>query len=183
MIDKKCFPIGGIKFSEERVHFSICRPHKEQTTINDFLQQISNKQVTIPFLCHSFNNTRSKTCFCVSTKDVAAINEIIHSSFSEKLISNSQTNIASVTIFPHKNNMTLVTMVMEIMEELGLPVYSFSTSISALVFNTDFHQLEIIASRLTESFDLPANHSPFHPEFELRQPRNSTESENLPWKP
>ena len=183
MVETSSFPIGGIKFSEERVHFSIRRPHNEQAMINDLLQQISNKQVTIPFLCHSSKTTSSKTCFCVSAGDVAIINEIIHHSFSEKYKVNSQANVASITIFPHKNNMTLASMVMCLMEGLQLPVYSFSTSISALVFNTDFHQLENIAHHLTDVFELPQNHSPFHPEFQLRQPRSIAESENLPWKP
>jgi hypothetical protein len=183
LIDKRKVPIGGIKFSEERVHFSICCPYNEQATINDILQHISKKQVNIPFLCHLSGRSSSKTCFCVSAGDVELIPDIVHFSYNEKLSISHHRNVASITIFPHRNNLTLVPMVMCLMEGLQLPVYSFSTSISALVFNTDFHLLELLTHHLTDIFDLPDNHSPFHPEFQLRQPRSSSESEDLTWKP
>ncbi|TKB09007.1 hypothetical protein [Desulforhopalus sp. IMCC35007] len=183
MIDTRKVPIGGIKFSEERVHFSICCPYNEQATINDILQHISKKQVTIPFLCHLSGSSGTKTCFCVSAGDVELISDVAHFSCDKNLSISCQRNVASITIFPHRNNLTLVPLVMCLMDGLQLPVYSFSTSISALVFNTDFHLLELLAHHLTDVFDLPDNHSPFHPEFQLRQPRSSSESEDLTWRP
>lgn len=162
--------IGGIKFSDERAHFTLVCPHQEQTVINEFLQHITNRQVNIPFLCSSQEGPNIRTCFCVSAKDGSTISEIIqHSSFQKQEFS-THLKVGSLTIFPHKNDVVFVAIVMSLMERLGLPVYSFCTSISALVVNTRLQQLPDIADQLMDIFQLPENHSPFYPEFQLCQP-------------
>jgi hypothetical protein len=166
-------PIGGIKFSDERAHYTIYRPLSEQATINDFLQRITHKQVNISFLCHTLEGVFSRTCFCVSIKDIPSISEIINDSSLNEVDIATQLQVGSITIFPHRNDITLIAVIMSLMESLELPVYSFCTSISALIYNTRFIELENIANHLTDICELPENHSPFHPEFQLRQPRNS----------
>lgn len=165
--------IGGIKFSEERAHFTIHCPHSKKTNIDALLQLISDKQINIPFLCHAAEPTSTRTSFCVSAKDAPLLSEIITCTTIEKGEIISHYQVGSITIFPHKNNFRLIAIIMSLMESLQLPVYSFATSISALIFNTQYGQLCNIAKQLTEIFELPENHAPFHPEFQLRQPRTS----------
>lgn len=81
--------------------------------------------------------------------------------------------VGSLTIFPHKHDVAFVTAVMSLMERAEAPVYSFCTSISALTVNTRLQQLPEIAHQLMEIFQLPENHSPFYPEFQLSQPHTS----------
>jgi len=168
---KEKIPIGGIKFSEERIHYTISCLNNSQATINDFLQHIHNKQVNIPFLAHASLEHSKKTCFCVSTKDGQLIDEIVESAQTIPLEITTQHRVGSVTIFPHKKDFTFIAIIMSLLESLPLPVYSSCTSISAYVFNTNRDGLETIATDFTEIFALPDNHSPFNPEFQLQQPR------------
>ena len=171
MAFKEKIPIGGIKFSEERVHYAISCLNEPQATIKYFLQHIHNKQINIPFLAHTNLDAFNKTCFCVSKKDAPLITKIVESSSDIPLNIVAQQQVSSVTIFPHKKDLTFVAIIMSLLESLPLPVYSSCTSISAYVFNTNSDALQTIASEFTGIFALPENHSPFHPEFKLHQPR------------
>jgi hypothetical protein len=170
---KDKLPIGGIKFSEERVHYTISRKHSTVTSINELLQRIHKKQINIPFLCHSSLADADKICFCVSTNDADSVTEIIKHSTDIKQDISTHHQVGSVTIFPHKKEITFIAIVMSLLESLPVPVYSSCTSISAYVFNTNMCDLQTIAKELTKVFKLPENHSPFYPEFQLRQPRSS----------
>ncbi|BHH83852.1 hypothetical protein [Desulforhopalus sp. 52FAK] len=171
MTFKEKIPIGGIKFSEERIHYAVSCLGDTQATIKNFLQHIHNKQINIPFLAHTSFGDSTKTCFCVSKKDAPLITKIIESSPDIPLDITTQQQVTSVTIFPHKKDLTFVAIIMSLLESLQLPVYSSCTSISAYVFNTESDALQTIASEFTDIFSLPENHSPFHQEFKLHQPR------------
>lgn len=174
MTNKEKTLIGGIKFSEERVHYTITRPHSTQATINDLLQHIHSKQVNIPFYSHSVHIDLERACFCVSQKDAASISEIIEISNNSNIKIVTHTEVGSVTIFPHKKDLALIAVIMSLMESLHLPVYSSCTSISAYIFNTQITELQTLTEQLTDIFALPENHSPFHQQFQLRQPRSVT---------
>lgn len=171
MTFKEKIPIGGIKFSEERVHYAISCLSDNQVTIKYFLQHIHNKQINIPFLAHASLIDSNKTCFCVSKKDSSLIAKIIKTSSDITSNITTQQQVTSVTIFPHKKDLTFIAIIMSLLESLPIPVYSSCTSISAYVFNTNSDALQTIASEFTDIFALPENHSPFHQEFKLHQPR------------
>lgn len=170
MNNSKKIPIGGIKFSDELAHFTLACRQNEQMVICEFLQHISSRQINIPFLCGSQVGQDAVTCFCVSAIDGPVISEIVEDSSIQKQKISMQLQVGSLTIFPHKNDVSFVMAVMNLMERLGEPVHSFSTSISALIVNTRVQQLPNIAHQLMDIFQLPENHSPFLPEFQLRQP-------------
>lgn len=96
---------------------------------------------------------------------------------SNELRMTTQQQIASVTVFPHKKELSFAAMIMGLMESLFVPVYSSCSSISAFVFNVRVGDLPIITTALTDIFELPENHSPFQQEFQLCQPRNETAPE------
>jgi hypothetical protein len=171
---KQKIPIGGIKFSEERVHYTITRPHTSPLTINDLLQHIHSKQVNIPFLSHTSQGGSDKACFCVSKNDADSMATIEEITINNEIEMLTQYQVGSVAIFPHKKELAFIGIIMSLIENLQLPVYSCGTSISAYIFNTRFDALSTVAEQLTDIFALPENHSPFHQQFQLRQPRSIT---------
>lgn len=172
-------PIGGIKFSEELVHYTISLPREFLGPVNDMLQEIHMQQVNIPFLCHTTLHQEGKLSFCVSNKDAATIAEIVAFSSQAPFTVKTDHPVASVTVFPHKKQLSFAAVVLSLLESLSLPVYSSCSSISAFVFNTDFKDLSTIATTLTSIFELPHNHAPFDPQFQLRQPRNGPDSQEV----
>jgi len=169
-------PIGGIKFSEERVHSTLSLPSAPEPLVNDLLQHFYKKQINIPFFCQSTTKEAIKLSFCVSANDAVTLEAVLGSFAKNTANVTVDHNIGSVTVFPHKNQLTFIAVVMSLMESLSLPVYSSCSSISAFVFNTAFKDLQAVASGLTSVFELPDNHAPFHPQFQLRQPRSQAES-------
>lgn len=168
-------PIGGIKFSEERVHYTATSNQNDwDAQVNDFLRRLHDKQVNLPFLCHTGLSGSTKLSFCVTAKDAASVEKAITTASTADISFITEYDVGSVTVFPHKKQFSFITSIMSLMESTSLPVYSSCNSISAFVFNTRYSELQIVAAALTSIFSLPENHSPFHQQFQLRQPRSQS---------
>lgn len=162
--------IGGIKFSQELVHVTICPSSSTDIShLNHLLQQLAEKTINIPFLCHSNTKHSSKTSFCVETN---YLNEVVATDSFTAFPAKDVKIIPSVgtcTIFPHKYSFLFVSQILKVIETFNFPLYSLSTSISALALNTDFHLLDQLAEKLVTIMELPENHAPFRQEFVLKQ--------------
>lgn len=163
--------LGGIKFSEELVQITVNRNSPSDSAIQDLLGCITAKKINIPFLCHANEqeNFSDSTVFCVSVSDSDTVLQLLT---IETLRLGSFSLIESVgtlTIFPHRNSYEMTGKILTILGQNNYPIYSLSTSISALAINTDFNQLDDIVLHLQQDFELPDNHAPFRPEFQLKE--------------
>ena len=67
-------------------------------------------------------------------------------------------------------------VLLEIFGKNRLSLYSLCSSLSALVINTDYTQLEQAAQALQTSFQLPENHAPFRQQTKHDRIENETVS-------
>lgn len=163
--------LGGIKFSEELVQITVTRASHEDTAIHELLRLITAQKINIPFLCHSDfkNGHNGRTSFCVDSSDFDAVEQLTTIS-SPKINSVSFIeSVGSLTIFPHKNSFLILGKILTLLGNHNFPIYSMSSSISAFAFNSDYKLLDEIASCLLQHFELPENHAPFRPEFQLKE--------------
>ena len=161
--------IGGIKFSEELAHVTVAYPSQEEGSFGELLQLLSGRHINIPFICHSRKETHTESSFCVSRDDLGRVQEALH--FASHTNGNVRIvpSVGTLTLFPHRNSFQLLGLVLRTFAENGYPIHSLSTSISAIVLNTDFRHLDDIADKLAEVVILPENHAPFRQEFRLTQ--------------
>lgn len=162
--------IGGIKFSERLTQITLVKNEADDSSLDDLLHLIVQKRINIPFLCHSsttYPNHRSS--FCISCKDYPALQNLLHfSSFNNLNIKIIQ-SVGTITLFPHKNSFHLLGHLIQAFGKFKFPIYSMSSSISAIALNTDFLSLDMVAEKLQEVVILPDNHAPFRQEFCLKE--------------
>jgi len=163
--------LGGIKFSEELVQITVSRTSVHDSEIQYLLNLMTGKKINLPFLCHTgaASEADSTTVFCVERSEYDTVQQLL--SLSTLHISQwfSIPSVGTVTIFPHRNSFRVLGTSLAVFGKNGYPVYSVGTSISALAVNTDFSMLDEIASSLQQYFELPENHAPFRPEFQLKE--------------
>lgn len=167
-MDKK-IRIGGIKFSEELVHVTVFSRSLGNTSFDDLLHLLAGQHINIPFICHSSQDTHTESCFCVLREDIGQVEEILRFSSYGRGSIGILPSVGTLTLFPHRNNFLLLGLILRTFAENHCPVYSLSTSISAIAVNTDFRLLDHIAGKLAEVVALPENHAPFRQEFRLTQ--------------
>ncbi len=169
MEDRQKVHIGGIKFSEELIHVTVVCKTADDCSIYQLLQSLAEKNINIPFLCHSGVNGIPESSFCVARSETGNLQRILNiSSFKNEHVNIIQ-SVGTLTLFPHRNSIKLLGLIFNFFGIHKFPVHSLSTSISAIALNTDYTLLDEITSKLTEIIELPENHAPFRSEFRLTQ--------------
>jgi len=163
------FAIGGIKFSQELIQITVSKRDPLNASIEDLLQLIAEQSINIPFLCHSDVNEAPESVLCFDINDFGKIQTILKSSsFPESDIAITS-SVGTLTLFPHKYSFYLLGRIIGLLGRYQFPIYSLSTSISAIAINTDYSSLDKIVEKLRTVVELPQNHAPFRQEFYLKQ--------------
>lgn len=169
MEDGRKVRIGGIKFSEELVQVTIACQSPDDSSIYQLLRLIAERNINITFLCHSDVTKTPESIFCVDRSDFGKIQQLLNfSSFQNEHVS-IVTSVGTLTLFPHRNELKLLGLVINCFGKYGFPIHSLSTSISAIALNTDYLLLNEIAEKLQYIFALPENHAPFQQGFKVTQ--------------
>jgi len=161
--------IGGIKFSEELAQVTVGCKTTDDCTIHQLLHLLAERDINLTFLCHAGLSGNIESIFCIDRADLGKVQQIlIRSSLPNEQVQIIP-SIGTLTLFPHRNEMKLLGLVIGLFGKHGFPVHSFSTSISAIAFNTDYSLLDEITERLQDIFVLPENHAPFRQDFRVTQ--------------
>lgn len=163
--------IGGIKFSERLTQISLVKNEADESSIDDLLYLVAQKRINISFLCHSsttYPNHRSS--FCISCADFPGVQNLLSFSSFKNLNIKIIQAVGTITLFPHKNSFQLLSRIIQTFGKCKFPIYSMSSSISAIALNTDFLSLDMVAEKLQDVTTLPYNHAPFRQEFCLKEP-------------
>lgn len=169
MEDGQKVHIGGIKFSEELIQVTVVCKSPDASSLHQLLQLIAERNINIPFLCHSVYTRTPESIFCVDRSELGRIQQILNfSSFQSEQI-NIVPSVGTLTLFPHRNEFGLLGSTINFFGSNGFPIYSLSTSISAIALNTDYFLLDEIAEKLQDIITLPENHAPFRQGFRVTQ--------------
>jgi hypothetical protein len=161
--------LGGIKLSLEMVQLNcLDRPGANLRATRLFGLMAENR-INLPFVVLS-STTRNTVCSCcLESEDFHRAQGLLErdpdlSSSVEKIAP-----VGTVTFFPHQSSLQLLGVVMAVFGKAGLPVYGTGTSLSALTVSTDYRLLDQALGALEKVLELPAHHTPFRPEFRIRQ--------------
>jgi hypothetical protein len=169
MVDRQKVHIGGIKFSEELVQVTVACKAADDSSIYQLLHLLAEKNINIPFLCHSGVTGIPESSFCVDRSELGRVRQILNfSSFQNEHVKIIQ-SVGTLTLFPHRNSLKLLGLILHFFGIHKFPVHSLGTSISAIALNTDYNLLDEIASKLQNVLELPENHAPFRSGFRLTQ--------------
>lgn len=161
--------IGGIKFSEELIQVTVACKSPDYSSICRLLHLIAEQNINISFLTHSVFTKRPESIFCVDCAALDAIQQILKSSSWPAEFINIIPSVGTLTVFPHRNELKLLGLIINFFGTCAFPVHSFSTSISTISLNTDYLHLDSIADKLQSVLLLPENHAPFRQGFRITQ--------------
>lgn len=153
--------IGGLRFSSEQTQLDLAGFLTGISDFVTFLDETAENKINLPFLClDTICGTRASVCLAV--EDSERQREVL-SGFLRRgpVIPEWIPSTGSLTLFPHQSRLKTLGALLEIFGKNRIPLYSLCSSISALVVNTDYHQLNQAARALQTVFHLPENHSPF----------------------
>lgn len=174
--------IGGIKFSPELVQYThhSCLPADE--VLVDFFRCLTEQKINLPFLCSCSVGDGVRSTFCVSANDAPRVEMLLTDGISvgDRKLRNPEGvslrdqmeiihRVGTLTLFPHRHSLMLLGRVVEILGKSEIAIYSLCTSISALAINIDYLLLDQAVEELLQLIELPNDHTPFRPEFSVRQ--------------
>jgi hypothetical protein len=161
--------LGGIKLSLEMVQLNCLDRPGENIRATRLLSLMTQNRINLPFLGLSTATQNTVCSCCLETEDYLRAQGLLE---LDPDLSSSVERIAPVgtlTFFPHQSSLQLLGLVMAIFGRSGLPLYGTGTSLSALTVSTDYRLLDRALSALETVLELPAHHTPFRPEFRVRQ--------------
>ena len=167
-INKK-IRINGIKLSTELVQVNLLNRSFPQDSRPLFFRLLAQHQINIPFILTSGMGEKIIGSCCVATEDINRIKKVVAG--EPKLKENLEfiAGVGTLSIFPHHSNLKLMGLAFYLLDRAHLPMYGMASSISSLIFITDYSQLDKAVSIFLEYMDLPPNHSPFRPEIHVIQ--------------
>ena len=161
--------MGGIKLSPEMVQLNWFDRPGENPRAARLFRLMAENRINLPFVVLS-STTRNTVCSCcLDIEDDHRAQGLLKrdsdlSSGVERIVS-----VGTLTFFPHQSSLQLLGLVMAVFGKTGLPLYGTGTSLSALTVSTDYRGLDQALSALETVVELPPHHTPFHPEFRIRQ--------------
>ena len=161
--------IGGIKFSEELIQITVACKSPDSSSICRLLHLVAEQNINISFLTHSVCTKSPGSIFCVDCGALDTIHHILKASSWPAEFIKIIPSVGTLTVFPHRNELKLLGLIIKSFGHYGFPVHSFSTSISTISLNTDYLLLDAIADKLQSVLLLPENHAPFRQGFRITQ--------------
>ena len=181
--------IGGIKFSEELLHVLYHRAEGCGPTFEAVLGSLAKARINIPFLTiDGGHGDEERLVFCAAAGDAGMVETLLRqlSLVPQQALSAGgglsppalvvRHQVGTLTLFPHRRSYVLLGRSIAALAAAGIAVHSYCTSISALAINIDYRLLPRAVEVLHGLVDLPEEHSPFRPDFRIRQlaPERST---------
>jgi hypothetical protein len=161
--------LGGIKLSPEMVLLNCLDRPGENLLATRLFGLMAENRINLPFVVLS-STTRNTVCSCcLESEDFHRAQGLLER--DPDLSSRVETiaPVGTLTFFPHQSSLQLLGVVMAVFGKAGLPVYGTGTSLSALTICTDYRLLDQALVALEAVLELPAHHTPFRPEFRIRQ--------------
>ncbi len=154
--------IGGIKLSGELVQIDFLELDGQQERLTSLLQDITAAQISIPHLHQGREGPAMQTTLCLAADDFnrleGGIRKKTEGQWHRFLLS-----VGTISIFPHGYDMGLFARISQALANGDIPIYGMSSSVSAIVYHTDFLLLDQAVETVLTVCKLPPHHTPHRP--------------------
>ena len=161
--------INGIKLSAELVQVNLLDRFPPQDYRALFFRLLAQNQINIPFILVTCMGEKIQGSCCVAAEDANRVEKLV--AMEPELKENIEfiPAVGALSMFPHHSKLKLLGLFFYLFGEARLSLYGMASSISSLIFITDYPQLDNAVSTLLEYVDLPPNHTPFRQEIHVIQ--------------
>ncbi len=160
--------IGGLKFSGDLAQVVMTDAHRDAGG-RVLLQSLSEQQINITLLTWMTDDPSVTMSCCIAMKDAPKVEKLarLDTRLTGRLAFHR--HLGTIALFPHRARMTLLGRALAAFHDAGIPIFAMASSISTLTFVTYCRLLEAAATALEPWLILPEYHTPFIPEFCVRQ--------------
>lgn len=166
---QKVISLDGIKLSPELIWLHLQDLVAETDAHLHFVRQLSQDQINLPFIVTHCSAGRLHLSCCVPVEDGKRLREILRSENSFGRRFHLVGSVGLISMFPHRSNLPLLYVLIDVLRAASLTVYGFASSISSLTFVTDYAELDTAVAAIKQHVDLPRGFVPLRPEFRIRQ--------------
>jgi aspartokinase len=166
---RKIISLDGIKLSQELTWLHLQDLIAETDAHLYFVRQLSQDQINLPFIITHCWAGRLHLCCCVPAEDENRLRGILRSENSFGRRFQLVGSVGLISMFPHRNDLRLLYVLIDALKAASLTVYGFASSISSLTFVTDYAELDSAVAAIKQHVDLPRGFVPLRPEFRIRQ--------------
>ncbi|MEE4241010.1 MAG: hypothetical protein V2I36_06060 [Desulfopila sp.] len=153
--------IGGIKLSGELVQIDFLESDGQER-LTSLLRDITTAKISIPHLHQGLDGSATQTTLCLAADDFSLLESGIRQK-TEGGWRRFLPSVGTISIFPHGYDMGLFARVSKALANRGIPVCGMSSSVSAIVYHTDFSLLDRAVEAVLTVCELPLHHTPHRP--------------------
>jgi aspartokinase len=134
--------ISDIKMSSELFYLKI----QDITDFDEnrllFFRDLAAEQINIEFLSSSYMGGKPHTSCCIRSDFYDQVKALLISNSVLNRHTEITPSVGLVSLFPHQFSMDLLKQSLNAFDDVNLPIYGFSSSISSITFITDFYRLK-----------------------------------------
>ncbi|MDM8515865.1 hypothetical protein QUF76_06665 [Desulfobacterales bacterium HSG16] len=169
MVENDKLRIGGIKYSGGIVQANLNYTASETDPGRLLFRLFTVQKINASMITHNTKGDEIYLSCCVSNNDRQKIEYPIEGYDTLKNRIWFREELGLLSIFPHKSRIHVLGYTLKAFSNVEIPVYAMATSISAITFVTRYQFMEKAVEALKSYFILPDHHTPFKPEFHVKQ--------------
>ncbi len=156
--------IRGIKFS---IELALVRmPPDIDPHPREIIRRLAEERINLTCVVLDRVGTDLAGIFCIEAADLPRLEKVL-ADVTGRL--EKKTSVGTLTLFPHRSRMDLLTTVLNALGSCGIPVLGIAASMSAMTVVLPYQRLDEAVEEIARKIRLPANHAPFRPQFRIRQ--------------
>lgn len=161
--------IGGIKISERLALVNLPQLSDLFPYLSHLCRVMSRNRVNLPFITSACTHHGAKIFCCVAATDKDRVRNLLESDHILGGLFDLTPNTGLLSLFPTRSGLDVLGGALSTFARAGIPLYGAASSLSSLVFVTDFNQLLPAVDAFKKYFDIPSHRAPVKQEFQIRQ--------------
>jgi hypothetical protein len=160
--------LKGIKVSPELLLIRLAAGPQGVQAGSTLLRLLAGQRINLPFVCMD-GGRDSASLLTVEMNRAQAVTPFlcrpeISSAAPERLA-----HTVLVSLYPHATRLDLLGSLLDLAGSEAVPIHGLASSLGALGFLTEYGQVARVLGLLENTYDLPANRSPYRAEFMVKQ--------------
>jgi aspartokinase len=161
--------IDGIKLSDVLVLADFKGRSGSTEPFSRFFRRLRQNRINLSFITtRSFGGRFHISC-CAASEDESRLRALLTPGTDFEGTVTVTTAVGLVSLFPHQSDFQLPGICLSALAAASIPVYGFTTSLSAFTVVTDYKRLDAAVAAIKAHVDLPHGYEPMKPEFRIKQ--------------
>ncbi len=149
--------IEGIKLSEELVAVNFRDLATSSGCLSRFCKTLTDNRINLVYLSETGTGERTQISLCAAINDQVGVKEAIEAEPDMASRAEFISSVGLISIFHHQFSLKILGLVLGIFGRIPLPLYGSASSLSSLIFITDYARLDQAVEAIREYLEVPSD--------------------------